>query len=181
MKNPRLLLLLLGFAMLLLACNLARQVPSAALQPSATPGGSRATSAPLRPSITPLFGGSVATAVPGSNSSLGAQTAGTPVLGVTLGVTLPPGTARTPGTVTVQIPTGQIGDFLGYVTQNIVLPVINLAVGMIASSATYLWQLAAQRGGWIAQVGCCIAPIVVIVIYILRGGRRRRRGLFGLF
>jgi hypothetical protein len=182
MKNRRLLLILLGFSMLLLACNLGRQVPSSvALQPTATPGGSRATSIPLLPSITPLFGGSVATAVPGSSSSIGAQTVGTPGLGVTLGVTLAPGVVRTPGTVTVSIPTGQITDFLGYVVQNIILPVLNLAVGMVASSATYLWQLAAQRGGWIAQVGCCIAPIVVIVLYLLRGGRRRRGRLFGIF
>jgi hypothetical protein len=178
MKKTRLLILLLGFSALLLACNLARQVPNAALQPTVTPGGPRPTAESLQPSITPLFGGSAATSVPGSDSSIGAQTAGTPILGVTLA----PSAVRTPGTVTVSIPTGQIGDFLGYALQNIILPVLNLAIGMVASSATYLWQLAASRGGWIGQVGCCIVPIVVIVLYLLRGGRRRRRGgLFGIF
>jgi hypothetical protein len=81
----------------------------------------------------------------------------------------------------VSIPTGQITDFLSYAMQNIILPVINLAVGMVASSATYLWQLAAARGGWIGQVGCCIVPIIVIVLYLLRGRSRGRRRLLGIF
>lgn len=178
MKNYRYLLLLIGLSVFMLACNLARQVPGVTLQPTATRGGAQATPQSIRPSITPLFGGGVvvATATPGG-VVIGGQTAGTPVLGVTL----PPSTTRTPGTVTVSIPTGQISDFISYVFQNILVPVLNLAVGMITSSTTYLWQMAGAQGGWTAQIACCILPIILALVYLL-GGRRRRRGrFFGLF
>jgi hypothetical protein len=82
---------------------------------------------------------------------------------------------RTPGNVTVTIPTGQIGDFVSYVFSNILIPVLNLGVGMIASSATYLWQQAGALGGWIGQVGCCIVPALGALFYILGGRRRFRR------
>ncbi|HLU12232.1 MAG TPA: hypothetical protein VK003_21320 [Oceanobacillus sp.] len=153
---------------MLLACNLAQQVPaSSVLQPTATPGGARFTPRSLPPSITPLFGAPVATTAPGQTPVTG-QSASTPV--VVAGTPV-----RTPGTVTVTIPTGQISDFVSYVFNNIAVPVLNLAVGMIASSATYLWQQAGMLGGWIGQVGCCIVPALGALFYVFGGRRRFRR------
>lgn len=175
MKNFRLALILCCFSLLMLACNLARQAPGVALQPT-TNSSIRATAVPPRPSITPLFGAVVATPTAGG-VIIGAQVASTPVLGVTLA---PP--QGTPGAVTVTIPTGQINNFLSYLMQNIIVPIVNLVVGMVSSSVTYLWQMAGLQGGWVAQVGCCIVPIIVGIVYLLRGGGRRRRGgLFGWF
>ena len=158
--------LLLGLAGLLLACNLAQQVPVTALPPTPTAGGVRVTPQVL-PSITPLFGGAQA-----STPVIGIQP------GVTLGVTLPP---RTPGSVTVTIPTGQIGDFFSYVFNNILLPILTIGVNMIGSSATYLWQLAGAQGGWIGQVGCCVVPLLVLLVIVVRGGRRSRGRWLGIF
>ncbi len=167
------LLLLAGLALLMLACNLGQRIPAATLQPTSVPAGVRATPRVI-PSITPLFGGSVATAVPGGATPVfGAQTGGT------LGVTLAP--RSTPGSVTVTIPTGQIGNFLSYVVNNIILPIANIAINMIGSSATYLWQMAGAQGGWIGQVGCCIVPLVVLLVVVVRGGRRGRRRWLGIF
>jgi hypothetical protein len=166
MRKLGFLFFLVALAGLMLACNLARQVPITSLPPSPTPGGVRVTPQIL-PSITPLFGAQGATPVVGSQ------------LSVTLGVTLPP-RVSTPGTVTVTIPAGQIGDFLSYVFNNIILPILNIGVNMIGSSATYLWQLAGAQGGWIGQVGCCIVPVLVLIAIVLRGGRRRR-GWFDIF
>ena len=168
MRKLTIPIILVCVSLILLACNLAQRVPaSSVLQPSATPAGARVTPRQLPPSITPLFGAPAATAIPGQ--TLGAQSASTSIAGVATPV-------GTPGTVTVTIPTGQIGDFVGYVFGNIVVPVLNLAVGMVASSATYLWQQAGALGGWIGQVGCCIVPGLGAVYYVLRGrGRFRRR------
>lgn len=152
----------------MLACNLAQHVPASVLQPSATPASARFTPRQLPPSITPLFGAPARTAVPGQTQPFGAQSASTSIAGVATPV-------GTPGTVTVTIPTGQIGDFVSYVFGNIILPILNLAVGMIASSASYLWQQAGALGGWIGQVGCCLVPGLGAVYYILRGRRRFRR------
>jgi hypothetical protein len=157
------ILILFCFTVMLLACNLARQIQVTPV-PTPTSGG-RFVQPTALPSITPIIGAPQATLVPGAQ------------LGVTLGVTLPP---STPGTVTVTIPTGQIGDFFSYVFNNIVLPILNIGVNMIGSSATYLWQLAGAQGGWIAQVGCCIVPLLVLIAIIFRGGRRRR-GWFDFF
>lgn len=166
MRKYRHIVFLLALTVMLLACNLARQIEVTTLPPTPTPGGVRITPQAL-PSITPMFGAQAATPAVGTQ------------LGVTLGVTLPP-PASTPGLVTVTIPTGQIGDFFTYVFNNIILPIVNIGVNMIGSSATYLWQLAGAQGGWIGQVGCCIVPVLVLLAIVLRG-RRRRRGLFDIF
>jgi hypothetical protein len=169
MKKYRLTVILLCLPLLMLACNLAQRVPaSSVLQPTVTPAGARFTPRQLPPSITPLFGAPARTAVPGQTLPFGAQSASTAIPGVAT-------PAQTPGTVTVTIPTGQIGDFLGYVFGNIVVPVLNVAVGMVTSSASYLWQQAGALGGWVGQVGCCIVPAFAVLIYFLRGGRRFRR------
>lgn len=169
MRKFRVPVIFLGVVTLLLACNLAQQVPaSSVLEPSVTPAGARFTPRQLPPSITPLFGAPAATPIPNQTPPVGVQTAPTTIAGVATPV-------GTPGTVTVTIPTGQIGDFISYTFSNIILPIVNLGIGMIASSATYLWQQAGALGGWIGQVGCCLVPGLGAVYYVLRGRRRFRR------
>jgi hypothetical protein len=177
MKKYALFLLLISAVML--ACNLVQRVPASSLQPTPTSAGLRATPQQLPPSITPLFGGAPAAAtqppVGGQTAPLGAQTDTTPAPGVQIFVTPGATPLQTPGTVTVTIPTGQIGDFITYMFDNILIPILNIGVNFIAQSVGYLWQLAGVQGGWVGQVGCCLVPAFVLVIYVLRGGRFRRR------
>jgi hypothetical protein len=168
MKRHILIVILVAVPLLMLACNLVQRVPASVLQPTATSANLRFTPRQLPPSITPLFGAPTRTPVPGQTLTFGAQSASTTVPSAATPV-------QTPGTVTVTIPTGQIGDFLSYAWSNIVVPVLNLGVGMVASSASYLWQQAGALGGWIGQVGCCLVPIIGLAAYIFRGRRRFRR------
>lgn len=130
-----------------------------------------------------------ATAVPGSGGisagNLGAQVVGTQVAIVVtatpnlatavaqatqfaLGTRFPTAVVRTPGSVTVTIPVGQIAD----TTQNIFSLVFN-AISSIVSGG---WSLAGQYGGQLGQVICCVGPAFFLAGYAFNRTQRTRRG-----
>jgi hypothetical protein len=173
MKKYTFILMLLCLSITVVACNLAQEVPVSPLPPATfTSSAPLATPRQLPPSLTPLFGAPGSTPVPtiARTDPFSAQSASTPIPGVTIAVTI----AQTPGTVTVAVPTGQIGDFISHTFNNIIVPIVNVIIDFFTNTVGYLWQLAGSQGGFLAQFICCILPGIVAVIYIWR--RRPFRG-----
>ncbi len=58
---------------------------------------------------------------------------------------------------------------------NILIPIWNFLYTLVVDGLVSLWVFAGARGGWFAQIFCCIAPGVVAVIVVLARIRLRRR------
>lgn len=154
MKRNFCLLVTALIAVTIIGCNLAtttaatltvRSTPSP--QPFAT-----ATPFAMPPTVTPLIGTILSTALPG-------VTVPTPLPG-----SIPPATVPT-----------QTQNAIEWVISQVVIPAWNFVYTLIINGAVALWMYAGDRGGLTAQLCGCVLPTVVIGFLIIRSTLRRIR------
>ncbi|MCC6802792.1 MAG: hypothetical protein IT319_07905 [Anaerolineae bacterium] len=114
----------------------------------------------------------VAPTLIGSGSNTGAQTVpGTPV------TVIQPTAAPTQQTIPIpQAPAGSQNVIEAFF-DNLVIPLISFVYSFVTEGAATLWLFAGAQGGALAQLLCCLVPVLVVgglLLRRLRVGRWRR-------
>jgi hypothetical protein len=99
--------------------------------------------------------------------------AGTQVIYVTATpFALSPGSNAPAGSIPAQS-----NDVANWILNNVIVPAWNFLYEIGFSLVATLWAYAGERGGLMAQVGCCILPAALTVVWVIRYffyGRRWR-------
>lgn len=153
----RTLCLLVIAAIASIGCNLAtNRAATLAANPTITPAPF-ATAAPqfqLPPTVTPILGTVLATALPG--------------------VAVP---TPLPGSFPAETIPAETQNAIEWVISQMVIPAWNFVYTLVINGAVALWIYAGDRGGLTAQLCGCVLPTLVAGVLVARAALRRIRML----
>jgi hypothetical protein len=64
---------------------------------------------------------------------------------------------------------------IGQIIDGFILPLWNFFLSLTVDTVRTLWTETGERGGFVAQLACCVLPLIGLLAYFYRSYERRRR------